>query len=89
MAQDSKTTSDKLSVATKLGFELVEIIKMRSTHRKFVFRYKGEQFFVTTSTSKSSDNRALTNFRQDLRLIKKAIDTDNQALRAKYLGAKR
>lgn len=78
-----------ISIAEAEGFELVEVEELRGSHAKLHMRYKGETFFLVTSNSKSSDVKAISAFTTICRGVRRAIDLNDPALRAKYLKAKR
>ena len=86
---DKKTLKDKIRQTDQLGLELLRIERMTGTHVKLHYQYKGECFFLTTSSAKTGDPRVLKNFTNDARLAKRAIDTGDVALSAKYLACRR
>lgn len=89
MPARGKTLRERTDAALLLGFEIIEVERMRGTHVKIHMRYKGEEFFFTTSSAPTSTPSARRNYEANLKTAKKAIDTDDPVLKAKFMARAR
>ncbi len=69
------------------GIDIRAVSIAGSGHTRFELTYGTNDFVVVTGTSNvGSDRRKATNFRADLRNIKRALDTKDPTLVKRYLG---
>lgn len=69
------------------GIDIRAISVAGSGHTRFELTYGTNDFIVVTGNNTiSSDRRKATNFRADIRNIKRALDTKDPTLIKKYLG---
>lgn len=59
------------------------------THVKVHMQYRHVKFFMTASVARSSDSRAIAKMRSDLRNVKRAVDSNDPQLLAKYTSSHR
>lgn len=82
----TKSVKTLRAVIESEGLDILSVQK--ANHFKFEVYYKGKTFTLVTSVNDlDSDQRKITSFRSDVRRAKKAVDTGDEALMKKYMGA--